>query len=230
MNSLVVTTTPSLEKTKDFYTRLKFIDLSQNGRTLFSDGKVIIEVVKEKSLRAGIKMYKADWSETIERLNQFTRVIGIDGGHALTDPTGTWIYLMRSGDEIIPLKKDTAASVLGNYVGVSLEAMNSENALKVYDCLGFQKTMGDLSQGWLVLANKEGFAVSIMAPFSCPHLFYNPSLTYFNGKENNPIIIDKVRQAQIEITEEITRFNDKGEVDNIIIRDPGGLGFFVFND
>ena len=43
-------------------------------------------------------------------------------------------------------------------------------------------------------------------------------------------LIQKIRDLKIPITEEITVFNDQGVVDNIIIRDPGGLGFFIFND
>jgi len=72
-------------------------------------------------------------------------------------------------------------------------------------------------------------AVSFMQPNSCPHLFFNPSMTYFNGKNNLPIIA-KIREAGIPITEEITHFNQEGIVDNIIIRDPGGYGFFIFSD
>ncbi len=68
-----------------------------------------------------------------------------------------------------------------------------------------------------------------MKPNACPHLFFNPSLTYFNGK-NNIDIIAKIRALNISITEEITHFNKEGKVDNIIIRDPGGFGFFLFND
>jgi len=71
--------------------------------------------------------------------------------------------------------------------------------------------------------------VSIMKPNMCPHLFFNPSLTYFNGGKN-PEIIEAIRKLDIPITEEITYFNKEGLVDNIIIRDPGGYGFFIFND
>jgi hypothetical protein len=54
-------------------------------------------------------------------------------------------------------------------------------------------------------------------------------MTYFNGG-NNMAVIGKIRSARIPIAEEITHFNKEGIVDNIIIRDPGGYGFFVFND
>ena len=43
-------------------------------------------------------------------------------------------------------------------------------------------------------------------------------------------IIEKIRELNFPITEEITHFNDQGIVDNIIIRDPGGFGFFLFSD
>lgn len=75
----------------------------------------------------------------------------------------------------------------------------------------------------------DGFVISLMKPFSCPHLFFNPSMTYFNGKDNLAVI-RKIREAGIPITQEITAFNTEGIADNVILRDPGGYGFFVFND
>ena len=43
-------------------------------------------------------------------------------------------------------------------------------------------------------------------------------------------IIEGIRKAGIDIEEDITAFNEKGIVDNIIIREPGGIGFFIFSD
>ena len=54
-------------------------------------------------------------------------------------------------------------------------------------------------------------------------------MTYFNGGKNLPNI-GKMREAGIEFAEEITHFSSDGVADNVIIRDPGGLGFFIFND
>ncbi len=54
-------------------------------------------------------------------------------------------------------------------------------------------------------------------------------MTFFNGKDNLNLIA-KIREAGIPITEEITHFNKENIVDNIIIRDPGGYGFFIFSD
>ena len=71
--------------------------------------------------------------------------------------------------------------------------------------------------------------VSVMGVHSCPHLFFNPRLTYFNSGKT-PMVIAKIRVAKIAITEEISVFNKEGSVDNVVLRDPGGTGFLVFND
>ena len=73
------------------------------------------------------------------------------------------------------------------------------------------------------------FVSRIFAPNACPHLFFNPSLTYFNSGKNLEVV-EKLRKADVPILEEITAFNPEGKVDNVILRDPGGFGFFVFND
>jgi hypothetical protein len=90
--------------------------------------------------------------------------------------------------------------------------------------LGFSKTIGEIEQGWVGYANEDGMKANI-----CPYLFFNPSATYFNGP-NNLKIIEQIRDINIPITEEIMGFNKKGIVDNIIIRDSGRLGFFLFSD
>ena len=89
--------------------------------------------------------------------------------------------------------------------------------------------MGSAEKGWISMTNDNDFSVSLMSPNACPHSFYNPSLTYFNNK-NNLSVIQKIRDLGIPIEEEITAFNPDGVADNIILRDAGGYGFFIFND
>ncbi len=89
--------------------------------------------------------------------------------------------------------------------------------------------MGSIAQGWVAFENGTSVGISIMKPMVCPHLFFNPGLTFFNGGKNLPII-QKIKTVGIPIAEEITVFNKEGIVDNVILCDPGGLGFFIFND
>ncbi len=122
-----------------------------------------------------------------------------------------------------------STGITGNFAGISVEAFDIESTVKFWKALGFEMTQGDIEQGWATFSNGSAVDVSLMTANMCPHLFFNPGLTFFNSGENLENI-RLIREAGIPITEEITHFNKEGVVDNIIINDPGGLGFFVFND
>ena len=68
------------------------------------------------------------------------------------------------------------------------------------------------------MKSEAGDSISLIQAQQCPHLFFNPSMTYFNGSHNLEII-ESIKKQIIEITEEVTEFNSKGEVDKIILRD-----------
>ena len=224
MQAIIQTPTNDLQQSLHFYETLGFQTISEEYLT---DGKAIIHINTNRFARAGIRLYQADWFSEVKALKAFTKVLPIENGYVFSDASGVWIYLM---EEEIKFDISTySASIIGNYAGVSLEVIDIERSKQIYNILGFEKSMGSLEQGWIVLSHSSGFAVSLMKPMSCPHLFFNPSLTFFNGK-NNLSIIQEIRKRNIPIAEEITAFNKKGIVDNVILRDPGGYGFFIFSD
>lgn len=229
MKSVFQTPTPSLDASISFYKNLGFTELSKEKSTLFSDDKVLIEINPDRFARAGLKMFNPSWEETVAKLQKLTTVQKTDEGYLLSDPSGVWVYLIESDKvksfDLHPLKP----SILGNNAGLSLESTDINLSFKIWQLLGFTNEQGSLEQGWIALRNEENTTVSLMKPNTCPHLFFNPSLTFFNG-ESNLAVIQKVRELNIPITEEITHFNKEGVVDNIIIKDPGGFGFFLFND
>ena len=229
MNTILQTPTNDLSQSIDFYKKLNFKVLSAENPTLVTDGKAIIEINPDRFARAGVKFYKSDWSSTVEQLQKTTNVLTIENGYLLSDRSGVWIYLMESNSTVNFDLSEVENSTLGNFAGLSLETTDIQKSIEVWEILGFSKTMGSVEQGWVAYENPDKMGVSFMQPNSCPHLFFNPSMTYFNGKENLSIIA-KIREAGIPITEEITHFNKEGIVDNIIIRDPGGYGFFIFSD
>lgn len=229
MQMCIHTPTPKLEKSLDFYTTLNFTVLSPSAPTLVADGSVVIEINPVRSARAGVTLYQASWAEEVQRLQHLTRVHSMDGGYLLSDTNGVWIYLVEAELPFRAALPVDSPSLLGKYVGISIESTDVEKSCRIWQSLGFAIVAGTAEQGWASCANAEGAIVNIMAPFNCPHLFFNPSLTYFNGK-NNLAIIEGLRKAGIPFAEEITHFNKEGIVDNVIVRDPGGYGFFVFSD
>jgi predicted lactoylglutathione lyase len=229
MNTIIQTPTPDIKKSLEFYQKLEFKILSDSSPTIISDGKATIMINDDRFARAGLRIYSDNWSNTVLELQKTTEVQKTDNGYLLSDPSNVWLYLIEASSPV-QNSINKFNSVLGNSMGLSLETTSIAQSAEFYSKLGFTKGMGDASQGWVTYGNSDDFIVSLMSPNTCPHLFFNPSLTYFNGKENNPKVIDRVRELKIPITEDITHFNSEGIVDNIILRDPGGFGFFVFND
>ena len=230
MRTVIQTPTPNVEESKAFYTILGFVSLSTKPTPIFSDGKCIIEINPERYARSGVISYRKQWnSKLIEELRNITPVLETPKGYKLCLPSGTWIYLTNSKQDYSFNLESINPSVLGNNVGISIETPNLKISRDILRLIGFANQEGDVEKGWVSLTNEESFTISLMKPDTSPHLFFNPSLTYFNG-ENNLTVIEKVRALNIPITEEITHFNKDGTVDNIITRDPGGLGFFLFND
>ena len=229
MTGLIQTPTPDLTSSLDFYKQLNFKVLSEENPTIVTDGKALLEINPDRSARAGVKLYAQDWSKKVEEIKATRHVEKIDGGYLLTTPSGCWMYLIE-GDEPIQFKtEEKSFGVIGTHYGLSLETTDYMGSIKFWEMLGFKAVMGGPDKGFIILVHNDGFGVSLMKQGSCPHLFFNPSLSYFNGKKNLEIIAT-LRKLEIPITEEITVFNKEGIVDNVIIRDPGGLGFFIFSD
>ena len=227
MISFFQTPTPNNLKSQEFYSNLGFKKVSTDP-LIFTDGKAFIEINPDSFARAGLKLFKVNWQTEINILQEKTAVTTIPDGHLLSDPNGVRIYLMEKTAPIDPIAEEKCFGILGDFAGLSLETTDIHRSMEFYQTLGFSISGGSLEKGYLSLGN-NGFTISLMKTLSCPHLFFNPSLTYFNGAENLKII-EKIRKLNIPITEEITCFNKNGTVDNIIIQDPAGLGFFIFND
>ena len=229
MKVIIQTPTPDIEASRQFYSKLGFDLFESKNRILYNEGKILIHINPDKTARPGIQLLKPSWNKEAALLEPSVPLKKIEGGYLLTGPSGVWIYLLETEEEVGDLSGRTSSTTLGNYAGISLETVDMNRSSTFWKILGFQKSMGDESQGWMSCVSEDQTTISLMGPNLCPHLFYNPSLTFFNGK-NNPAIINKIRALDIPITQEITHFNKEGIVDNIIIRDPGGLGFFIFND
>lgn len=229
MDGIVQTSTADLAKSLHFYRQLNYTIVQEENPALVTDGQVWIQINADRFARTGILLYRSNWEPLIDNLKKRTTLTAIESGYLVLSPSGTWVYLIQGNSPAVQNSATVSSSDLQNFAGVSLESIDIETSLDFWQLLGFSITMGGAEQSWISLKNTTGFTLSIMKPQVCPHLFYNPSLTYFNGK-NNLEIIEHLRAKSIEFTQEISHFNTEGIVDNVIIRDPFGLGFFIFND
>ena len=227
--TVVHTPTSDLTKSIDFYKRLEFELISEKDPTVFTDGKALVEINPDRHARPGIKIYAEDWSSEVSSMKEAGKAIETEKGFILSDPNGVWVYLENGDSGFSYEAKTESFGLTGNYAGLSIEAHDIDKTAQFWEAIGFKHSSGDLAQGWAVYSNDSGMDISLMKPLMCPHLFFNPGMTYFNGGKNLTNI-GKMREAGIEFAEDITHFNTDGVVDNVIIRDPGGYGFFIFND
>lgn len=228
MRSFIHTPTPRLEQSLEFYTNLGFERIDHETLILFTDGTLFLELNPARQARAGVRLYRDSWDSEVTEIEKTTKVTEKDGALQVSDPNGVRVYLQTGEPPSVPEVRD-CFSKLGKYAGISLESTDFERSAQFWSTLGFELGMGGPEQGWATYTNEDKMTVSIMSAGACPHMAFNPSLTYFNGGKNLPVIA-AIREAGIPITEEITHFNKEGIVDNVIIRDPGGYGFYIFND
>lgn len=229
MKAILQTPTNKLEDSLAFYAQLGYRRISETGPIYLTDGRMILEINPDRHARAGIKLFNANWEPAVAELQKIMEVMSTESGYILNDASGTWIYLEKGNGPVRGNLPGFKGVVPGEFAAVSMETINLQLSLQIWKILGFRLDVGSVEMGWVNLLNKDRFPISLMRPNTCPHLFFNPSMTFFNGGRNLAII-KKIRDLGIPITEEISCFNPKGIVDNIIIRDPGGLGFFIFND
>lgn len=228
MKAVVQTHAVSLAESLKFYRRLKFTVISPENPTIVSDGKVAIEINPDKFSRPGIKIYTKELSKWKKAISTDAPCHPSENGFITSSPEGTWLYFEKQPKNLDLDSKIPGPSMLGKLAGFTLETISIEHSLKFWNLLGFKVMAGSTEDRWVQMEGCSGFGIALMLPESCPHSVLNPSLTYFNGKDNSEII-RKIRSLKIPIYEEV-RFGKSKLVKNIILRDPCGLGFFVFSD
>lgn len=151
-------------------------------------------------------------------------LFGAQEERTMVSPSGTWV---KERKEKIKYSSQDTKSLLGNYAGVCVETLDLEASFIFWQAKGFKGDF-DLNVSWCQLENENGDRLSLLKANSCPHLFTNPSLAFFNGPENSAII-QKIKALRLPVNQEVI-FGEEASAENLILNDPGGLGFFIFND
>ena len=220
---------PDLAITRAYFERLQFVVQAADQALWVGVGTWQFYVEAKANVRAGWRFYTDDAAREMERLQAYCSFKPSGNEWLGTDGNGIWIRLSEEEFPQPPIRQTEGKNLCGRFVGISQEVADLSKASELYQQLGFAVQAGSAESGWVSLLHANGTALSLMPYGVCPHLFFNPSLTFFNGGGNLPII-EQLRLAGVPIAQEITHFNQEGLVDNVILCDPSGLGIFVFND
>jgi len=226
VTTTICTPTPDPTRSADFYRRAGFTSVDDDAPgDWFTDGAVMVHVDPTRTARVAVVLH-GDVAVR-EALAERGRVVEHEGRWLAADPSGVFLWLDPEPAPAIP--EGTGPARVGRYAGLSIEALDPAAVVAFWEAAGWEVANGDAAQGWVLLTRDGCMGISVMGMHACPHLFPNPGLTYFNGGDN-PRLIAGLREAGVPIHEEVTVFDDSGEVNNVILVDPGGLGFFMFND
>jgi hypothetical protein len=124
MKTIIQTPTNNIEESLNFYSKLKFGTLTHKNLILVTDGKAVIQINPDRFARAGVKFYSKDWKEAVDQLEKLTPVVKTEEGYLLSDPSGTWIYLVENEEITNAQINSIKPSVLGNFAGISLEVIS----------------------------------------------------------------------------------------------------------
>ncbi len=230
---LIQSPAPNLEASIGFYHKLNFVQTYQKDLVhIFSDAAIDIMVNGASSTRLSYVVFTKEIDGLKQRLPETAKLFNHDTGLVTTDPNGVRVYIYPfESNPTLDKSGIREKNVCGNNFGTGIETGRFDDSIQFWHALGYSTNneITDKTQ-YATLVQDDCPAITLFAPGICPHAFYNPSLTYFNGKEGNPKVISALLKLGISPVEEITIFNNTGEVDNIIISDPGGLHAFIFND
>ncbi len=227
--TLISPASSSIDESAEFYKKLRFQELATDSKlSLLAEQNMRIELNTNQFLRLGLKLYSEDWEPTLKALEDVVPILELDDDFAFREPNGLWIYLGTNPQENA-FETSANESILGNFMGISLEVIDFESTYKIFKVIGYEVVMGKMDSGFVVLGHEHLPGISFMKPLTCPHKFINPSLTFFNGKKNKDLI-KKVIETGIEPFEIPDAFGQPKEIENIILRDQGGWGIFMFND
>lgn len=206
MRLIVESPAPNLEESLSYYKKIGFQCSAWKNVALCQTKTLTIFLNPDPYSRPCLNLFGAQ-EKTIE-----------------VSPSGTWIKLEQENSDVPHVYKE---GLMGNYSSICIETPDLETSFNYWQSKGF---MGQLKQNanWCSLKNKNEDLISLLKTKSCPHLFTNPSLAFFNGSKNKTII-QQIKSLMIPIRQEVI-FGEETIADNIILNDPGGVGFFVFND
>ncbi|OHX64063.1 VOC family protein [Flammeovirga pacifica] len=221
----IQTITTEQLKSVDFYSSLNYEIVQNDHESWAVSSASQILIGNNKQDRLGLVLFDINATSQLQKANY--QVHSQEDSTVCIAPSGVKVFIKNTPPPEFSSKNDLLP---GQCMGISIETPSMEASIQFWETLGFQISMGEASQGWVAMSHANGTMISLMKYGMCPHQFFNPSLTFFNGKEGNPKIIQAIKDKNIPIAEEITHFNENNEVDNIILKDPAGIGFFIFND
>ncbi|MEZ4829699.1 MAG: hypothetical protein R3C61_25955 [Bacteroidia bacterium] len=214
-----------LSKTPRLLENLGFVPLGKDllGQTLLSDGEVMIRLDAESEYGAGI-LYFSENMPSMPLGQMASDEAEADWAREWKSPEGVSLSMLYATADTVPDYSPAGELPYGKFYEVSLMTTDFSDSLVWWMKAGFELTYGDPETGSFVTLSDGKIRVGLYKPGSCPHIFNNPAVTYFDPSMKEKIA--KAREAGILFAQEIP--DKTGEVVDAIIETEEGWHIFLF--
>lgn len=192
---------------------------------LLSDGTVIIRLDQEQAFGPGLLYYSGDPDHGLP----FSDVIPSAPDDEMTmewvDPNGVSVAVAGAPVSGIPAMISVENPAFGEFYEVSIMTKDFNESYHWWLEAGFELTYGNPATDNFLTMSDGLINIGLYRPGSCPHIFNNPAITYFDAHMKEKLVIAKSKG--IDFAQEIP--NREGNITDGIVETEEGYHVFLFS-
>ncbi|MEZ4777610.1 MAG: hypothetical protein R3D00_30830 [Bacteroidia bacterium] len=216
----------SRRKTPLLFSKLGFVPLGKDllGQTLVTDGTVIVRLDEESEYGAGL-LYFAETVLPLPVGDSISDEVESEWAMEWQSPEGVSLTILQTPHVEMPNAPKGTPTPLGTFYEVSLMTTDFDVSVAWWQKAGFSITYGNPATDNFITLSDDMIRVGLYRPGSCPHIFNNPAVTYFDSDMAGKITA--ARELGILYAQEIS--NKDGVVSDAIVETEEGWHVFLFS-
>jgi hypothetical protein len=196
---------------------------SDDESTLLTDGNLYFDLRRAEKNKTMLSYCVHDVTNAVEMAQNLEIDIVEKSPHhvIVREPNGLLILL--AGPDVVSLRdfEKKPSSLCGTFYEASLETNDVDRSIVWWQNVGFKVTAH--KDTWCTLDDGK-IMIGLYKKGNCPHLFRNPSLTYFEPDMGERIA--ELKKEGIQFLQEEKEIGMKGHA---IAESPDGQYFFLFS-
>ncbi|MDX2247396.1 MAG: hypothetical protein SF052_11490 [Bacteroidia bacterium] len=219
--------TESRGRTPQLLKKMGFVPAGRDilGQRLMSDGTVLLRLDEEYEYGAGILYYSEEMIADRPPGKNLRDEEESEWSQEWQSPEGVSFILLKASPNEIPKAESVQGTPYGTFYEVSLMTTDFQASIEWWQKAGFRLTYGNPETSSFVTLSDDLIRIGLYRPGSCPHIFNNPAITYFDSNMAEKIVA--ARESGISFAQEIT--NKENVVSDVIVETEEGWHIFLFS-
>lgn len=213
-------------KTPRLFKNLGFVPAGKDllGQSLITDGNVWVRLDEESEYGPGL-LYFAETVTPLPLGESVSEEVESEWAMEWKSPEGVSLTILQTPHDEMPDNTSSSLSPFGTFYEVSLMTTDFDASVVWWQKAGFFITHGNPATDNFITLSDDMIRVGLYRPGSCPHIFNNPAVTYFDGEMAEKIVAAK--EIGISFAQEIT--HKEGVISDGIVETEEGWHVFLFS-